>query len=501
MSWRRVAETLAKEASYRAGKEMGRGARNLSVVTAGSALRYNLFIILILTAISLTTGLSAFSGRDAALFTMIVLFLVEMMLGVLSMALNLQAIISDELLYPLQHLPIREDELRKALSLLGIYWGGLALPFAMIPAGLVSSVILADPSYILGFSSASICAMLLSMALGYLAGSVGGRYTRSVSRRAFSTIIWVILLGAGLMMNPILGRLSESLESSKELLEILAILPPISFLYMTKDLLSAISSLLSMALSLALLRIGTSRFWRIASSPVVEAPLKVATWGISFGSRAFLMRELKLTSRNPRMLASLLVYSFILPLFLIAPMLSHAGELEELRGVLPVIPMILGGLQGSFAPYYLYIMEAAGAKVLYILPMSRSRLASMKASSFLILTTPVSFGVTIAIIHLLGAPDGILSALFYVMALIGSTYLNSLAYAHMLPREPAHWSVETFSRWLIGTLMMIETVFYLSTFIIALILPSESLFLMIPYLAVIYTLSLLLAMRLSSTPL
>ncbi|MEM2542384.1 MAG: hypothetical protein QXR35_02845, partial [Candidatus Korarchaeum sp.] len=76
MPWRRVAETLAKEASYRAGKEMGRGARNLSVMTAGSALRYNLFLTLILTAISLTTGLSVFSGRDAALFTMIVLFLV-----------------------------------------------------------------------------------------------------------------------------------------------------------------------------------------------------------------------------------------------------------------------------------------------------------------------------------------------------------------------------------------------------------------------------------------
>lgn len=501
MSWRRIAEILAKEAGYRAGKEMGGRRRNLSIMTAGSALRYNLFIMLILTFISLSVGLSAFSGREATLLIMVALFLVEIMLGVLSMALNLQAIISDELLHPLRHFPIREDDLRKALSLLGIYWGGLALPFTMIPAGLVLSIILGDPSFLLGFASASICAMLLSIALGYLAGSLGGKYTRSVSKRAISTVIWVILLGAGLMMNPILENLPK-FESSEELLGMLALLPPISFLYMTEESLPLISSLVSMVLSLVLLRIGTSRFWRIASSPEVEAPLKLADWSISLGIEAFLMRELKLVSRNPRMLASLLVYSFMLPLFLIAPMFSNIGEMKEFEGVLPIIPLILGGLQGSFAPYYLYIMEAAGAKALYSLPMSRSKLASMKASSFLTLTTPVSLGVIITMIYLLGAPNDILSALFYVLALVGSTYLNSLAYAHMLPSEPAHWSVETFSRWLIGALMIVETIFYLSAFILALIFPSRDLLLLlIPYLAVIYIISLLLAMRLSRTPL
>ncbi|MCS7103760.1 MAG: hypothetical protein NZ992_07785, partial [Candidatus Korarchaeum sp.] len=365
-SWRKIAEVIAREANYRAGKEMG-GRRNLNLMTAGSALRYNLFLMLILTMISILTGLSALSGREEALFTIIVLFLVEVMLGMLSMALNLQTIISDELLHPLQHFPIEEGELRKALSLLGIYWGGLALPFAMIPAGLVFSVLHGDLSFLLGFSSASICAMLLSIALGYLAGSVGGRYTRSLSRRAFSTVIWVILLGAGLMMNPVLSGFSEFLGSSEGTLGMLTALPPISFLHIAGDPLSFVSSILSMILSLALLRIGTSRFWRIASSPEV-ASVRIASWSISFGIRASLVRELKLSFRNPRMFASILVYSFLFPLFLIFPMLTNLQELEEFRGVLSLIPLILGGLQGSFAPYYLYIVEAAGAKALYNLP-------------------------------------------------------------------------------------------------------------------------------------
>ncbi|MDW8036332.1 MAG: hypothetical protein RMI85_07745, partial [Candidatus Korarchaeum sp.] len=123
-------------------------------------------------------------------------------------------------------------------------------------------------------------------------------------------------------------------------------------------------------------------------------------------------------------------------------------------------------------------------------------------SSFLTLMVPVSLGVMIVLVCILGVLNGITSALLYVLTLIGSTYLNSLAYAYMLPKEPAHWSVETFSRWLIGALMILELIFYFSIFAIAFLLPSEGLFLLtVPYLAVIYTLSLLLASRLSNTPL
>lgn len=200
------------------------------------------------------------------------------------------------------------------------------------------------------------------------------------------------------------------------------------------------------------------------------------------------------------MLASLLVYSSILPLLLLAPMLTDLQELEEFRNAIPVIPLILGGLQGSFAPYYLYIVEAAGAKSLYSLPMTRSKLASIKAGSFLLLMVPVSIGVTVAIVHTLGAPSGISAASLYVLTIVGSTHLNSLIYAYMLPGGPAHRSVETFSRWLIGVLMLLESIFYFSVLAIALLSEGPLLSAAL-YVALIYALSLLLASKLGSRPL
>jgi len=224
--WKVIAEAIAREANYRAQREMSR--RNLSIMTAGSILRYNIFIILILSFISGMTGLASFEGREAALLVSIPLFIVEIMLGTLSMALSLQVIVSDKLLEPIQHLPIEERDLRRALSLLGIYWGGLALPFAMIPAGLISSIILSDPSILAGYLAASITGMILSLALGYLVGSIAGKYTRSLSRRAISTLLWTILIGFGFFLNVIMRTFSSMEDLSA--LNLLKVVPPLSFL-------------------------------------------------------------------------------------------------------------------------------------------------------------------------------------------------------------------------------------------------------------------------------
>jgi len=493
LPWRRLAEIIGREANYRAGGREMEGRMSLSIFM--TALRYNLFLILFLSIVSVLVGLVALEGMEGALLAMVMLFLLEIMIGVISMAMSLQTIISDGLLNPLQHLPISEDELRKALSLLGIYWGGLALPFIMLPAGLLSSIILRDPSLLLGFSSASIFAMILSIALGYLAGSFEGKYTRRISRRILSTLIWVLILGIGLMVSFIGDKLPELLESSTDP-GALAILPPLSFLHAARSPLPLISSSLWILISLSLLRAGISRFWRAVSSSEFEAPATV-TWSISFGSRALLMRELKLIVRNPRILASLLVYSLILPLSLLVPTLTGVGE----PGVLPLILLAVGGLQGSLGPYYLYIVEAAGAEALYILPITRSRIASIKANSFLLMTAPISLAIMIVELYLYGAPHGVIASALYASTLLGSTHLNSLAYAHMLPKEPAHWSVETFTRWVYGALTIMEILFYISPFLIALLSVSHALLLAIPYLMIIYVISLLLVRRMRKMPL
>jgi len=488
MSWKVIAEAIAKEASYRAQKEMSR--RNLTIMTAGGILKYNIFIILILSFISGLTGLASFGGRDAVLYAAIPLFIIEIMLGTLSMALNLQAIISDELLEPIQHLPIRERELRRALSLLGIYWGGLALPFAMIPAGLISSMILSDPSIFAGYFAASITGMILSLALGYLVGSIGGRYTRSVSRRAISTLLWTILIGFGFFINFIMSTFFSTVGSD---LGVLRIVPPLSFLHW--DLPSSISSALTFAVSLALLTYGTSRFWRAAISPGEAAPVSLS-WELSFGLKSILMKDFKIASRNPRMLAPLIVNSIALPLFLISSMIRGIEKLDI--PVVLVLSISLGVLQATYSAYSSYLLDSSGARALYMLPMSRRKVASMKTLSILAFNSIPFILISIGLMQL----GSIWASIpIYLIALTGSGYLNCLIYAKMLPKEPANWSVETFERWIITIIMMVQTTFFLSLLIVSQFLPIFALWLSSLSLVAVYGASLYLSHELRDEPL
>lgn len=500
MSWRRIAEILAREATFRAQREMSmsRGKSKLDIITSKNALRYNFFVISLLSLISILVGLASFEGKEAAVSVMLPLFLIEMMVGTLSVALTVQVIISDDLVKPIQYLPVSESELRKALTLLDIYWGGVALPFTMIPAGLVSTIILRDLSLAMGFTLASIVAMLLSIALGYLAGSIGGRYTRSLLRRTFSTVIWVILLGIGFLMSPLMEAVSGILQPTKGSLGVLTFIPPFSFVFILENLFSLASSAIFFLLSLGLLRYGIGRFWRIATSPEVIASVKPPSWKLSFGIKSVIMRDLKIASRNPRMMASLVVYSLAFPIVLIGPVLSGSRSISEpgfLRSVFPIVSMSIGGLQASYSPYYFYIIEAAGARALYTLPLTRSKLASMKLFSMLIFNSiPISI-VSVGLIYFLGSEIGLTSVASYLLTLFGSAYLNCLAYARMLPRSPASWSVETFGRGLIGLFMIVQTAIYIALLTISLTLPSrvEVFVIAVVYLATVYASSLYLA--------
>ena len=485
--WKIIAEAIAKEASYRAQREMEW--RDLTIMTAGGILRYNILVILILSFISGLTGLASLEGREAAVIVAIPLFMIEIMVGTLSMALSLQTIVSDKLLEPIQHLPIEEGELRKALSLLGIYWGGLALPFAMIPAGLISSMILSDPSILAGYFAASITGMILSLALGYLVGSIGGKYQRSLFKRTISTLLWTILIGFGLFINAIMGTFSNF---SEPYLSMLRLVPPLSFL--DWSLHSLVSSALTFALSLTLLVYGTSRFWRAAISPG-EATSVSLSWKLSFGVESILMKDLKIALRNPRMLAPLIVYSIALPLFLIGSMIEWI-KLDIITTI--VLSISLGTLQAVYSAYSFYLLDSTGARALYTLPMSRREVASMKTLSLLTFNSIPFILISISFIYLWGIWAFIP---IYLIALTGSGYLNCLIYAKMLPKEPANWSVETFKRWIITIIMMIQTILSLPLIVISQFLPTFALWLSSLYLVAIYGASLYLSHELRDEPL
>ncbi len=465
MSWRRIAEVVAKEAAYRSRKEAGRSLRFFRM-SGGSMLKYNAFLIAVFTFMSSAVGLSAFGGPEIAYSSLIMLFVMEILMGVLFMALNLQVLVSDKLLEPIFHLPVGEAEIRRALLWVGIYWGGAALPFVLIPGGVVASYLLRDPLIAVGAAAGSLVALILSMALGYLAGSLATRYTRSVKGRAVSTIVWLLVLGLGFAMGPLMDAISRLYESGA--IQVLYVLPPVSFVMMFRDLEALSSSLFLILASYILLKIGTSRFWRVATRGEVPLPRGPTKWSLSFGFTAALMREVKVATRTPRILASLIMYSFIFPLTFVFPLFSE-GPSREFLGLLAPIALAVGGL-GGFSILYLYIMEAAGAKTLYALPLTRGRIALVKFYTFMTVNMPVAILIAVALAILM--PNGAIPALIYLAALSGSSLFNSLIYALLLPEEPSHWSAETFGRTLVAVLFLLEGIAYFAVGIASIFLPN-----------------------------
>ncbi len=464
MTWKKLAEVIAREASYRSAKE--RGKRSFFRLTGGSMLKYNALLIAIFTFLSVSMGFAAFAGRELSIVMLTILSLMEMMMGILIMALNTQVLISDKLLDPVFRLPISEEDVRKALSWVGIYWGEAALPFAVIPAGIIMSLILKDAIFFLSSLLIALMALLLSLGLGYLVGSLASRYTRSLKGRTISTTVWILALGIGFLIGPVSSMVEESLSSN---LGMIGWIPPISFVFMFQDPIALVTSLASLLLSYLLLKYGTDRFWNAATRGEVPLPKVSAKWSIRYGLMAAILRELKIAVRTPRILASVIIYSVLFPFSILFPGLSASGLPAGFKEYIPILALAVGGLEG-FSLLYFYIMEAAGAKSLYSLPLRRSDIAILKFLAYSVVNVPLIIAVSVAI--LLFPSAGILSFLIYLGSFAGSSLMNSLIYANMLPEEPSHWSSETFGRNIIGILMMGEIGFYFLVGIMAFLIPG-----------------------------
>ena len=124
MAWRRAAEIVAMEAAYRSARKHGKG-REFVKITKRSTLRYNALLIVMFTMFSATMGLGAVMGRETVPLLLSMLFVMDIVMGILNMALNLQMLISDRLLDPIYHLPVEDSEVRSLLSWIGFYWGCL----------------------------------------------------------------------------------------------------------------------------------------------------------------------------------------------------------------------------------------------------------------------------------------------------------------------------------------------------------------------------------------
>ncbi len=485
MVWKKLAEIIAREASYRSAKE--RGKRSFFRLTKGSMLKYNALLIVIFTFISVSMGFGAFAGKELSIIMLMMLSLMEIMMGILIMALNTQVLISDKLLDPMFRLPVSEDDIRRSLSWVGMYWGEAALPFVLIPAGLIMSLILCDVIFFLSSLLMALMGLLISLGLGYLVGSLASRYTRSLKGRAISTLVWVLALGIGFLIGPVSSIVEESLSAG---IGIINWIPPVSFIFMFQDPVALVTSSASLLLSYLLLKYGTNKFWNAATRGEVPLPKSPVKWSIRYGLVAAVLREIKIAVRTPRILASVIIYSIFLPLSILFPSLS-TNLPAEFKEYIPILALAVGGLEG-FSLLYLYIMEAAGAKSLYSLPLRRSDIAILKFLAFSTVNAPLILAMSAAMLLFPGA--GILPFLVYIGSFMGSSLMNSLMYANMLPEEPSHWSSETFGRNIIGALMIGEMGFYFLIGVLAFLIPGamEKILISIISLAIIWLINALL---------
>lgn len=452
MTWRRAAEIIAMEAAYRSARKHGKG-REFVRITGRSVLRYNILLVLMFSLLSSALGLGAILGREVSYLILSMLFMMDLVMGVLTMALNLQMLVSDRLLDPLRRLPIGDKGIRRTLLWIGIYWGGAALPFLLLPAGLLSSLILGDMTSLIASALMSISALLLSLGLGYLAGSFSVGYTRSGKGLLGSTLAWISLLSLGFAVGPVASWFLSSLEKGASIPEWVV---PISFCYLNSTPALA-SSLAFLLLSASALVWGARRFWKTVSTLEPRIPEGSPPWSITHGLPAALMREVKIAMRTPRVLASLIIYSLVFPVSLISPQMTLLGDFLG-EGYSALFMLSVGGL-GGFSIVYLYITESSGAKALYLLPITRARVALLKVISFLILNFPLLMAV-FAVLWVSSGLPGLINALIYLASFSGSALLNSSVYAIMLPDAPSHWTSETFGRNLIAAIFSAESGFY-----------------------------------------
>ncbi len=105
--------------------------------------------------------------------------------------------------------------------------------------------------------------LLLAFGIGYIAGSLGGKYTRSLFLRGVQTAVWLVFLSlAGILQ--IVPQLFPGASLPREVLDVL---PPFSFGGAVLGLGTAVlSSVVFVVAGATVIWYGASRLWRLAGS-------------------------------------------------------------------------------------------------------------------------------------------------------------------------------------------------------------------------------------------
>jgi hypothetical protein len=456
MSWKEVADVLAREASYRA---MKRGERKTFIGFSG-LLRSNLLGAVLMTLISLSVSAGALFERSFLIAALGVLGLIELLLGAFTVAGSVHVVLSEGLLEPLSFLPVDEKDIRKAFLMTGVYWGGLSMIFALIPGVLMLAFGLKIWALIPFGLIEAFSILLLSFGIGYLAGSLGPKYTRSRISRVIQTVVWLIFFGFGVMFQFVPRFVPKTSN-----IPYIELIPPFSFAGASIGSREAmLSSLVFLLLSILLFRAGAERLWRVASSGIFLLPQFPAErkWSIRVGSMQLLRKELRLMTMNPRILASTFYSMIMAPIVFIIPLITDSKL--NVAQFIPALSLFAAGFVG-LSVYYLYVVEAEGALLLYLLPITRGYLARQKAIALFLLSIPILLLIGVACYLIGGIFMAFTCTIIYATTALGSSMIFSSSIVTYLPKEPSIWTQETLK----GKITAISLAGIIATGVIALI--------------------------------
>ncbi len=448
----RIARLLAKEATYRFtyDRKSGRILKN-PVYT-------NIIATIFFTIFSLGSAYinilldKSISSPQPLILTLVVEISIAIFSTLFLMAYNLHIISTEKILENLLILPIKPSNIKVALILLNVYWGVYAQPFLYIPGSILYTIQTKNLLYLTSGIEISIFSILLTLALGFLAGSISHKTTRNPLFRTIATIAWLILMGLGFIISVITRYIptyiigNNAIQLNEKLLKVI---PPFTMLYQIYEPgITSIISISSIVLMGLLLDISLDRYWNtlmktpppykvqksLQPIPNIRLP-RIPLW---------LYKDLKILIRKPKFLAStlyLLLFPLIIPL-----LMGFTTPIMLERELIPYFILSMGSFTGS-AVTNLYIMEGEGAKLLYKLPITKKRLIYGKLLTILLLSLLGSgiIGVYTYIMYEINILYIPLICIIYVLSTYTSSILISLIYIGNIPPKPSAWTQYTFS--------------------------------------------------------
>jgi len=338
------------------------------------------------------------------------------------------------------------------LSALFLYWGALSILALFVPFLALSFAAAARGSIPVAAALAgvfsSLSTLALSVFLGLALGIASYSARRRVSLRIASTLGWLAAFTAMYAVisfhESIVRHLASYIPRASSWLGYVPFLGPI-YAFSSPIPLAA-SCATTIAVIYGVYRASISRLEALLSGAELAAerprpaPRRAAEARIrvSHPLAALVRKDLKLLSREPRRLASLL-YLVVFPIiFAIA---FSWGSASRLSGAILAAPCFIGALSGLGSDN-LFFVEGSGAKVLYHLPIDRRTLALSKALATSLVTAPIACAASATLVLLAtGSPTLALGSAALAVALnVGTSMLNSAVSTKLLPREPSSWS-------------------------------------------------------------